>query len=485
MQPDELSDVADLQRRFALQRQAFADDRYPDIDSRLNRISRIVDFLVEQQEVIVAATVEDWVHKPAAFIKAVEILPVINHAKMVSKRLKKWMRDEVRKADFPFNLLGAKAYITYQPLGVVGVMVPWNGPVAMALIAAIDAFSAGNRVMVKVSEFSPSAAAMLADVLSRYFDDSELAIVTGEVDISRAFAALPFDHLMYTGSAATARHVMAAAAQNLTPVTLELGGKSPVVIDGHTDLQYAAQRTLSGRLINTGQGCITPDYVLLEESCLEAFVEAASKAIQQMYPVEMKGRDYASIATDGHYRRMLELLDNARASGARMIEVEVGATPERRQISPVIVINPAAETRVMREEIFGPILVVKTVADSAAAIDYINAGERPLALYYFGDADDAKRRLLTQTHSGGVAINEVMLQLMMSDLPFGGVGHSGMGSYWGGEAGFRRFSHAKSVFEQGWYKKVAAMMDPPYGAMLERTLKMGMKKLGRAGGNSR
>lgn len=477
MLADNISRGDDLQSQFALQREAFAAERYPGLASRLDRIRRIVDFVVDQQEAIVAATDEDWVHKPAAFIKAVEILPVINHAKAVSKRLPSWLRDERRKADFPFNLLGAKAYIRYQPLGVVGVMVPWNGPVAMAMIAAIDAFSAGNRVMVKISEYSPAAAAMLADTLPRYFDASELCIVTGEVEVSRAFAALPFDHLMYTGSAGTARHVMAAAAQNLTPVTLELGGKSPVLVDRRADLQYAAQRTVSGRLINAGQGCITPDYVLLEAPCLEAFIEAAIQAIRQLYPAELQGRDYAAIATNGHYQRMHELLDDARASGARILEIDVGATTERRQFSPVIVVDPADDSRVMQEEIFGPILVVKTVADLSAAVDYVNAGERPLALYYFGDASQAKQQLLAQTHSGGVAINEVMLQLMMSDLPFGGVGHSGMGSYWGGEAGFRRFSHAKSVFEQGWYKKVAAMMDPPYGATLEKMLKLGMKKI--------
>jgi coniferyl-aldehyde dehydrogenase len=472
------SEISQLTCLFIAQREAYCRQRNPDLAVRLDRISRIVDFVVEQQDAIVEATLSDWIHKPAAFVKAVEILPIINHAKAIRKNLKKWMRDEVRKADFPFNLVGAKAYIHYQPVGVVGVMVPWNGPIAMAMVAAMDAFSAGNRVMVKISEFSPAAATMLAEKLPQYFASDELAIITGEVDVSRAFSELPFDHLMYTGSAGTAKHIMAAAAKNLTPVTLELGGKSPVIVDRDSDIEFAAQRTMSGRLINSGQGCITPDYVLIEKAMLEGFLRAAEHAVKAMYPVEKRAKDYASIATDAHYKRTRDLIDEARERCAKIVEIDIAANPEKRQINPVIVVDPFEETRVMREEIFGPVLVIKTVANLQEAVDYINAGERPLALYYFGANPDAKEFVLEQAHSGGVAVNEVMMQLMMSDLPFGGVGHSGMGSYWGGGAGFKRFSHAKSVFEQGWYKKIAGMLDPPYGQTLDKMLKMGLKKLG-------
>jgi coniferyl-aldehyde dehydrogenase len=470
------TDPESLQLCFSKQRAAFAKERAPDLAIRQDRIKRIVDFMVEQQDELVAATISDWQHKPVSFIKAVEILPVINHAKVVRKNLKIWMREDIRRPDFPFNMVGAKTYIKYQPLGVVGVMVPWNGPIAMALVAAIDAFSAGNRVMVKISEFSPAAAALLADKIPQYFDASELAIITGEVDVSQAFAALPFDHLMYTGSAGTAKHIMAAAAKNLTPVTLELGGKSPVIVDRDTDLAYAAQRTMSGRLINSGQGCITPDYVLLEKPLLDDFLAAAKTAVMAMYPLSAAGEDFASIATDAHFKRMHELLDDAKAKDCRIEEIDIGADASKRQFTPRIIIDPPADSRVMQEEIFGPILVIKTCKGLADAIDFINAGERPLALYYFG-GDKGKQQVLEQTHSGGVAVNEVMMQLMMSDLPFGGVGHSGMGSYWGGGAGFKRFSHAKSVFEQGWYKKIAAMMDPPYGAAIGNMLKMGLKKI--------
>jgi coniferyl-aldehyde dehydrogenase len=470
------TDVQTLQASFNSQRAAFSNERMPDLATRQDRIKRVVDFIVEQQGDVVAATIADWQHKPAAFIKAVEILPVINHAKVVRKNLKQWMRDETRRADFPFNMVGAKTYIKYQPLGVVGVMVPWNGPIAMALVAAIDAFSAGNRVMVKISEFSPAAAALLSEKIPQYFEAAELTIVTGEVDIAQAFAALPFDHLMYTGSAGTAKHIMAAAAKNLTPVTLELGGKSPVIVDSDTDMVYAAQRTMSGRLINSGQGCITPDYVLIEKPLLAEFLAAAKAAVATMYPFESAGEDYASIATDAHFRRMNELLEDARTKNCRIEEINIGADASKRQFTPVIIIDPPADSRVAREEIFGPILVIKTCDGLQAAIDHINAGERPLALYYFG-GEKGKQQVLEQTHSGGVAVNEVMMQLMMSDLPFGGVGHSGMGSYWGGGAGFKRFSHAKSVFEQGWYKSIAAMMDPPYGKTIANMLKMGLKKI--------
>ncbi|MDX1505230.1 MAG: aldehyde dehydrogenase family protein [Spongiibacter sp.] len=461
---------------FHTQRAAHQALPMPDRNWRLARIARCVDFVVEQQEAIVEATIADWQHKPASFVKAMELLPVLNHAKHIRKHLAGWMKDAPRAADFPFNLMGAKAFVRYQPLGVVGVMVPWNGPVAMAMVAAMDAFSAGNRCMVKISEFSPHVAAMLEQQIPQYFDSSELAIVTGELEVSQQFAALPFDHLMYTGSSDTARHIMAAAAKNLTPVTLELGGKSPVIVDSDCDIDYAAQRTMSGRLINTGQGCITPDYVLIEAARLEDFLAAAEAATREMYPLSLGGRDYAAIATDAHYQRMLSLRQEALDSGCRCIEIDVGGESAKRQVNPLIVVNPPADSRLATEEIFGPILVVFTCDGLQGAIDHINRGEKPLALYYFGNESDKQQQVLDQTSAGGVAINEVMMQLMMSQLPFGGVGHSGMGSYWGGRAGFDRFSHAKSVFRQGWYKKLGAMMDPPYGSTMENMLKMQLKK---------
>ena len=468
--PESLDDI------LRIQRESFMQDGEASIQTRIDRVERCVDFLIDNQDAIVEATKKDWIHKPDSFIKAVEIIPVINHAKSIKKNLKNWMKDEVRKPDFPFNLMGAKTYIKYQALGVVGVMVPWNGPLAMAIVASMDAFCAGNRVMVKVSEFSPRAADLLATKLPEYFDVSELAIVTGEVEVSRAFAELPFNHLMYTGSAGTAKHIMAAAARNLVPVTLELGGKSPVIIGAGADIAYTASRTMSGRLINSGQGCITPDYVLLPDAQLDEFIEQAKAAVTKMYPLDKAAADYASIATDAHYKRMHELIADAQAKSCNIITVDVGATDARRQFTPAIVVNPPEDSRLMQEEIFGPILVIKTYKTFQDAVDYVNKGECPLALYFFGDNEQEKATILSQTSSGGLAINEVMMQLMMSDLPFGGVGHSGMGSYWGGGAGFKRFSHAKSVFEQGWYKKLGAMMDPPYGNTIDKMLKMQLKK---------
>lgn len=467
---------ANLYKVFEAQRESFRDHGSPSLEERLDRIQRCVDFVVDNQDAIVDATVADWKHKPAAFIKAVEIIPVLNHAKHIKKNLKKWIKDDVRRPDFPFNFVGARTYVRYQPLGVIGVMVPWNGPLAMSLIAAMDAFSAGNRVMVKVSEFSPATAKMMADLLPHYFKEAELAIVLGEVEVSKAFASLPFDHLMYTGSAGTATHVMAAAAKNLTPVTLELGGKSPVFIAGDADMSFAAQRVASGRLINAGQACIGPDYVLLPNAELQSFSSKVVNAIKAMYPAENAGQDYASIATDAHYARMLALLDDARDHGCEIIQVDIGANPDLRQFTPTLVINPPKESRLMKEEVFGPILILSGYDDIQDAVELVNSGERPLALYYFGKDKNGQQHIVNQTLSGGVAINEVMMQLSQSNLPFGGVGHSGMGNYWGGDAGFKRFSHARSVFEQGWYGKIAAMMDPPYGANIQKVLKMQLKK---------
>lgn len=470
------SSTNELAKQFSIQKRAFERSPSPDYGERLDRISRVMDFVLDEQKEIVKASVADWLHKPEVFVKALEIMTVINHGKYVRKRLKRWMRRDVRRANFPFNVTGAKAYIEYQPLGVVGVMVPWNGPVAMCMVAAIDAFAAGNRVMVKISEFSPATAEFLAATISKYFSDDEFMIVTGELDVSKAFSELPFDHLMYTGSANTAKHIMAAAAANLTPVTLELGGKSPVIVDDSADINRAAQRAVSGRLINSGQACITPDYVLIEHKNLDAFVQEAENSIRRMYPKEREGIDYIAIATDLHFQRLKSLHENTRATGAKIIEIDIGASEEKRQFSPLIVVNPPDDSRVLTEEIFGPILVVKSVPDIDAAIDYINGGDRPLALYYFGENQSNKEKVLKRTHSGGVGINEVLMQQMMSDLPFGGVGHSGMGSYWGADAGFKRFSHAKSIFEKGWFNKLATIFDPPYGALFDRFIKIGLKK---------
>jgi coniferyl-aldehyde dehydrogenase len=477
MQPCADSLAHNLLHTLTLQRQSLAADGVADYATRLQRINRCIDFMVDNQDEIVAVTQRDWVHKPAEFIKAVEIIPVLNHARHIKKHLRRWLRGVRCTPDFPFNLLGAKTYVQYQPLGVIGVMVPWNGPLAMVMIAAMDAFSAGNRVMAKISELSPHTAEFLQRNIPAWFAPTELAIVAGEVDVARAFAALPFDHLMYTGSSATAKHIMAAAACNLVPVTLELGGKSPVLISpGLSDLAYAAQRILSGRLINSGQGCITPDYVLLAPHQLDDFIAHAEHAIRALYPLAAGGRDYAAIATDPHYARLHSLLREAESQGCDLRTIDVGATAARRQINPVLAINPPAGSRLLQEEIFGPILVVQTCAGIDAAIAQVNRGERPLALYYFGDDTREKDKVLRATVSGGAAVNEVMLQMMMSGLPFGGVGHSGMGAYWGGDAGFKRFSHARSVFEQGWYTRLAAMLDPPYGATLQRMLKLQLKK---------
>ncbi|GAB3371320.1 aldehyde dehydrogenase family protein [Spongiibacter taiwanensis] len=471
------ADVASaLMARLSLQRRSFHEAGIPDLSVRLNRIERCVDFVLEQQDAIVEATIADWKHKPAAFIKAVEIIPILNHAKHIKKHLKGWMKDHKVTPDFPFNLVGAKTYIRHQPLGVVGVMVPWNGPLAMAMVAAMDAFSAGNRVMVKVSEFSPATAALMAETLPKYFDESELAVVLGEVEVSKAFAELPFDHLMYTGSAGTAKHIMAAAARNLTPVTLELGGKSPVFVAADADLAYTAKRCISGRLINAGQACIGPDYVLLPGDNIAAFVGHAKACINAFFPSDRGAEDYASIATDGHFQRMHRLLADARERGAEVITIDIGADESLRQFNPCLVINPPADSLLMREEVFGPILIIKGYQNMQEAIDYVNAGERPLALYYFGKDKQGQQQVINQTLSGGVAVNEVMMHLSQSRLPFGGVGHSGMGSYWGGDAGFKRFSHARSIFEQGWYRDIAGMMDPPFGSTIAKVLKMQLKK---------
>lgn len=474
--PSLATDPQSLPGILTAQKASWSAEGPASLESRLDRINRCKQFLLENQDDIVRVTQADWVHKPADFILAAEIIPVLNHAKHIAKNLRRWMKPDYRRADFPFNLVGAKTYVLAQPLGVIGVMVPWNGPLAMVMIAAMDAFSAGNRVMAKISEFAPKTAEFMQQRLADYFDPTELAIVTGELEVSQAFAGLPFDHLMYTGGTQTAKHIMAAAAKNLVPVTLELGGKCPIIISQSIkDLAFAARRTMAGRLINTGQGCITPDYVLITEEQRARFIDLAIEAVKNMYTEAKQGEDYAAIATAAHYQRLLAMLAEAETEGAELITIDIGASQARRQINPVLVIDPPEHLRLLQEEIFGPILVIKTVANLEDALKYINERPRPLALYYFGDSQAEKQKVIHETVSGGAALNDVMMQLMMSALPFGGVGPSGMGSYWGGDSGFRRFSHQKSVFEQGWYNKLSSMLDPPYGDNIKKMLRMQIK----------
>ncbi len=365
-----------------------------------------------------------------------------------------------RPREIGWQLQPARAYVLPQPLGVIGIVAPWNYPVFLAAAPLAGALAAGNRAMLKPSEYAPRTAALLAEILHRTFPTNLVVVVNGDAAVAREFVSLPFDHLLFTGSAAVGREVMRAASENLTPVTLELGGKSPVIVTPDADLRRAAEDIAYGKLLNAGQTCIAPDYALVPSARLHAFLEAMRGAIERYYPAAAANPDYTAIINQRNYDRLRAYVDEARASGAEVIEVGPCA-PAGRKVRPALIINPPDDITVMREEIFGPLLAVKSYGDVDEAIDYVNRRPRPLALYVFGQDQRLIDRVLERTVSGGVCVNDTLLHIAAEDLPFGGAGPSGIGQYHG-QAGFDTFSKLKPVFRRRW-PGLSRLLRPPYG----------------------
>ena len=358
----------------------------------------------------------------------------------------------------------ASARVLYQPLGVVGIIVPWNYPLYLAIGPLIGALAAGNRVMLKMSESTPATGQLLKDLLAQVFTEDQVAVVLGEADVGIAFSRLPFDHLLFTGSTSIGRQVMRAAADNLTPVTLELGGKSPAIVSASVPLEDAAERIAFGKTLNAGQTCVAPDYVLVPKDRLEGFVEAYRQVIQRFYPQLSDNPDYTSIINPRQYARLQDYLDDAQARGARLLPLfEQG---QDRRMPHYLLLDVTDGMRVMQGEIFGPLLPVVPYDDLQQALAYVNARPRPLALYYFGYDKAEQQAVLENTHSGGVCLNDTLLHVAQDDLPFGGVGPSGMGHYHGHE-GFLTFSKAKGVFVKQRFN-AARMIYPPYGKALQK-----------------
>jgi coniferyl-aldehyde dehydrogenase len=339
--------------------------------------------------------------------------------------------------------------------------------------AVAGAFAAGNRIMLKPSELTPSTSALLAQLFDAYFNEDEIAVFQGDADVGAEFTTLPFDHLIFTGSTNVGRHVMRAASANLTPVTLELGGKSPVVIGRSANLQKTAKRIMAGKLMNAGQVCIAPDYVLMPDEMVEPFVAAATSATGKLYKSFRDNPDYTSIINQRHYDRLKGLLDDARQKGARIVEInparENFSQQEHRRMPPTLIIDATDDMRVMQEEIFGPIMPIRRYGKFEETIDAINAAPRPLALFYFGHDKQENEALLERTHAGGVTLNDTFWHVVMSDLPFGGVGPSGMGAYHG-QRGFKEFSHEKAVYKQTMSEQISAFM-PPYDTKFRKNIK--------------
>jgi len=352
----------------------------------------------------------------------------------------------------------------YQPLGVIGIIVPWNYPLYLAIGPLIGALAAGNRVMLKMSESTPATGQLLKALLAQIFSEDQVAVVLGEADVGIAFSRLPFDHLLFTGSTSIGRQVMRAAAENLTPVTLELGGKSPAIVSANVPLADAAERIAFGKTLNAGQTCVAPDYVLVPRARIEGFIEAYRQVIRRFYPQLSDNPDYTSIINPRQQARLQDYLDDAQARGARLLPLFEQS--QDRRMPHHLLLDVTDEMRVMQDEIFGPLLPIVPYDDLEQALAYVNARPRPLALYYFGYDKAEQQTVLERTHSGGVCLNDTLLHVAQDDLPFGGVGPSGMGHYHGHE-GFLTFSKAKGVFIKQRFN-ASRLIYPPYGKALQK-----------------
>ena len=440
-----------------LQRAAYTTEGVPNAATRRDRLTRAATMLARAGDAIAVALSEDFGHRSAEETRF-ETFGAVNAFRNAATKVEKWMQP----AQHPALTAGADARVEYIPLGVIGVIGPWNYPIMCVFAPLAGILAAGNRAIIKPSEFTPRTSALLSRLIAETFHPSEVAIVNGGAAEGALFAAAPLDHLMFTGSTSVGRQVMRAAADNLTPVTLELGGKSPVIVRDTYDLAEAAQRVMAVKLRNAGQICLAPDYALLPAGSEREFAAQCVAAARRMYPDGLDSVDYTSIINYAHYARLERLVVDADARGAEVVNVFTVARPARgRRMRPVVILNPPRDALVMREEIFGPILPIHGYRSIDDALETIRSAACPLALYYFGADDEQARQVLDGTASGGVTINDVMTHMFVEDMPYGGMGASGMGAY-RGEAGFRTFSHARAIYRQTEAKEAVVLLHPPY-----------------------
>ncbi|MFN2287606.1 MAG: coniferyl aldehyde dehydrogenase [Chromatocurvus sp.] len=472
--------TTELQTLLDRQRDAYLAEGAVDAETRIDRLDRGIDVVYANRDRIIEALNSDFSCRSREVTLMTDVAASLGPLKHSRKHVRDWMRGEKRSTMFPLNLLGGRSRVEYQPLGVVGVISPWNFPVNLTFGPLAGILAAGNRAMVKPSEFTPATSALMAEMVAEAWAPEEVAVVTGGPEVGQAFSALPFDHLLFTGATGVARHIMAAAAKNLVPVTLELGGKSPVILSRSADIDTALERIMLGKTLNAGQICLAPDYLLVPEEKLDAVLAAAESAVTRMYPRMLDNPDYTAIVNDRHYQRLSHYLAELGEQGVETIAInpageDFSNQTDSRKMPPTLIPRPPLDSAVMQEELFGPLLPIMTYTDFDETIRYINSQPRPLAAYYFGSDGNEERAVLERTTSGGVCINDVIMHVMQEDLPFGGVGPSGMGAYHG-EDGFRRFSHAKSIYRQTKLNigRIGGML-PPYGAATEKTIKMQVK----------
>lgn len=460
-----------LQQILARQRRAFLQDGPPSLSQRRADLKKLRSAILARRGEIEEVLNADFGHRSRHETAIMELMGLVTGIDYLRNNLRRFMRPTRRHVAMSMRFGSAR--IEYQPLGVIGIIAPWNYPVSLALMPLATAIAAGNRAMIKPSEFTPQTSDLLVELVAEIFPENQVAVVTGDATVGAEFSALPFDHLVFTGSTPVGRVVMKAASDNLVPVTLELGGKSPAIVAKGYDLNQTAASIAWGKLANAGQTCVAPDYVLVHENDIEAFSAAYDTAVATLYPNGPASEDYTSIINDRHFARLKGLVDEARAKGARIKEVGVKAGEASQRphtLAPTLVLDARDNMRIMQEEIFGPVLPVLTYRDLDETIAYVNARPRPLALYYFGPNGEDRRKALTRTTSGNVTINGTLLHYAQDDLPFGGVGPSGMGAYHGVE-GFRALSHAKGIYVQGRWNG-AAFLRAPFGRLADTILNL-------------
>ena len=462
--------VADMQAQFSRLQKLSRTQPINDWATRETQLDNLEVMLSDNQELLAKAISADFGYRSESETQFAELFPSFTGISYAKKHGKRWMK--AQRASISALYMPAHNEIQPQPLGVVGIMVPWNYPLFLAIGPMIDALTAGNRIMIKMSEAAPQFAQTFAETISRYFSPDMVCVVIGEVDIAAAFSELPFDHLLYTGSTAVGKKVMAAAAPNLTPVTLELGGKSPVIILEGANLENAVNRVMMGKTLNAGQTCIAPDYVLIQRQYHEEFVRLAREWMEKHYPNIEENPDYSRIINGEQFKRVKGYLDDL--SSERVYKLtDAKSNIETRLMPPVIISEPIADSDLMQNEIFAPILPLMHYETLDEAIAFINERPRPLALYVFGDNNRDIDKVRTNTVSGGLCINEVIMHVAQHDLPFGGVGDSGTGSYHG-KAGFERLSHMKPIFVQSKLNGLNILL-PPYGGLFKKAMAMFLK----------
>ena len=458
-----------------VQKIAFLKEGPPSLERRTDLLKRCVAIIETHQEKIIKALNQDFQNRSVDEIKISEIDQTVRNILFTIKKLNKWMQPQRRFSSLGTDLLGAKSFLQPSPLGTVGIIAPWNFPVGLIFYPLASIFAAGNRAMVKPSEITPATANIIKEGVEKYFDISELAVITGGPSVGEQFSGLKLDHLLFIGSNRVAKKVASQAAKNLVPTTLELGGKSPTIIGTNANMALAAERILFSKTLNAGQICLSPDYIFVKKDEKRNLISELQKAYSKFFP-EPNSHNQTSMVNKHHLKRMNSYLLDATKKGATVESLGKNDDLDKNMISTKIVTEVNDDMDVMKHEIFGPVLPIMTYDSISDVVDYINKNDNPLGLYYFGRSQSEKNFVINNTRSGGVTVNDTMFHILQSRLPFGGVGQSGHGCFHGYE-GFLNFSHLKSIYHQTSIDFILAMIRPPRGKAFSLLSKI-MKKLG-------